>query len=330
MTERATVYNVVQIGPESTAGTAVATTKILKTIDIQPGIKASAKGFRPMGQKFAAMMNVSGKNWTESKINCEEMSYGEIVYLLSSLLKNVTASADGTLPKLWTYAPALAAEDTVKTYTVEVGSSVRAAEFAYGLVTDLTFDISREQAKCSGTMLGHGYTDGITMTAGNTAIETTLTPILPSQFSVYIGSSWANLSAAAALTRAFSVNLQIANRHSPLWVVNQANASFAGHAELPPQVTLKLLLAADSTGMGPLTNLAAGTTTWIRIKAEGAEIESGKPYLFQIDGAYGVTAASDFKDEQGVYAVEWTLEPVYDATATKTIEVQVRNLQASL
>lgn len=330
MTERATVYNTVQIGPESTAGTAVATTKVLKTIDIQPGIKASAQGFRPMGQKFASMMNVSGKNWTEAKINCDEMSYGEIVYLLSSLLKNVTAGADGTLPKLWTYAPALSAEDTVKTYTVEVGSSGRACEFAYGLVTDLNFDINRAEAKCSGTMLGYGYTDGITMTADNTAIETTLTPIMASQFSVYLAASWAGLAGASALERAFSVNLQIANRHSPLWVVNRTNTSFAAHAELAPQITLKLLLAADATGMGPLTNLTAGTTTWVRIQAQGAEIESGKPYLFQIDGAYGVAAAGEFKDEQGIYAIEWTLTPVYDTVATKTIEIKVRNLQAAL
>jgi hypothetical protein len=59
-------------------------------------------------------------------------------------------------------------------------------------------------------------------------------------------------------------------------------------------------------------------------------IETAKPWSLQIDGAYSVYEASEWKDEDGVYAIEWTLKAVYDDTANKTYEVIVRNKLAAI
>lgn len=47
MTERATVAQVTQIGAESTAGTAVAASKLLASLELTGGIKVSNQVFRP-------------------------------------------------------------------------------------------------------------------------------------------------------------------------------------------------------------------------------------------------------------------------------------------
>lgn len=328
MPERATISQVVQVGAESTPGTGVAAGKLLGALQLSGGIKAENKAFRPTGRKYSSFV-VPGREWVEMKLS-GQATYGEIVYPLCSILKNVTASADGTLPKLWTIAPALSAEDTVKTYTVEIGSGVRAHKFTYGLVTEFGLKFTRAGCEIDGTMIGQRITDGITLTATPAAIENPYMPIAGTQIDVKLADSWSGLTAAGVYTRLLSAEWRVAERFKPLWVVDSSNTSWVAHVETPPKVQLKLMVEADATGMALLDLMRAGTAKWARIACTGSLIESAKPYSLQIDGSYDVLDVSEWKDEDGVYAIEWTLEAVYDATATKTIEVIVRNKVASL
>lgn len=328
MAERATIAQVVQIGPEVTPGTGVAAGKMLGALELTGGIKAENKAFRPTGHKYASFV-VPGKEWVEMKLS-GQATYGEIVYPLCSILKNVSPTADGTLPKLWTFAPALSAEDTVKTYTVEQGSAVRAHKFTYGLVTEFGLKFTRDGCEMSGTMIGQRITDAITLTSTPAAIEDPYFPIAGTQIDLKLADSWAGLTAASVFARMLSAEWKIAERFKPLWVLDSSKTSWVAHVETPPKVQLKILVEADATGMALLDLMRAGTGKWARIACTGALIEAGKNWSLQIDGAYNVLEAAEWKDEDGVYAIEWTLEAVYDATATKTIEVIVRNKVASL
>lgn len=324
MSERATVAQVIQLGMEGTPGSAVAATKLVSSFNLDGGIKAENIPFRGGGRKYSSFV-VPNKEWSEWKIS-GQATYGEIVYFLCSILKNVTPSADTTLGQLWTFAPALSAEDTIKTYTVEIGSSVRAQRFAYGLVTELGLKFSRSTGvELDGTMLGRAITDGHTMSAGCAAIEAAPIPITGPQLDFYVADSWAGLAGAGAFARCLTAEWRISNRFNPLWVIASAEGSWVAHVETVPQVRLKVLVEADSAGMAFLTLMRAATQKWASLKAVGATIESGKTYLLQLDGSYNVLNASDFRDEDGVYAIEWELEAVYDTVATKTYEIQVRN-----
>lgn len=329
MAERATIAQVVQIGAESTPGTAVAASKLLASMELTGGIKAENEVFRPTGRKYASFV-VPGREWSEWKIG-GKVTYGEVVYPLCSVMKNVTPSADGTLPKKWVFAPALSTEDTVKTFTVEMGSSARAHSFAYGIVTELGFKFSRKGGvEYDGTLIGQRITDGITMTGAPSSIENPPVPIAGTQIDVITADSWAGLDAGSTFARMLAAEWRIGDRQNPLWVLDSSKTSFVAVVEGTPKMTAKFLVEADATGMGYLTLMRAATQKWVRIKCTGAEIETGKPWLFQIDGCYNVKEPTEFKDQDGVYAIEWGLEPVYDTTAAKTYEVTVRNKVASL
>lgn len=327
---RATISQVVQIGAESTAaqGTAVAAGKLLGALELTGGIKAENKVFRPTGRKYSSFVT-PGKEWVEMKLS-GQATYGEIVYPLASILKSVTPSADTTLGKKWVFAPALSAEDTVQTYTIEQGSSVRSHSFTYGLVTEFGLKFTRDGCEMDGTLIGQRITDGITKTSTPTAIEDPYFPIAGTQIDVKLADSWAGLAGASAFARMLSAEWRVSERFKPLWVLDASKTSWVAHVETPPKVQLKILVEADANGMAPLTLMRAGTPKWAQILCTGALIESGKPWLLQIDGSYNVLEASEWKDEDGVYAIEWTFEAVYDATATKTVEVTVRNKVASL
>ena len=119
----------------------------------------------------------------------------------------------------WTFTPAQSAEDTIKTFTVEQGSSVRAGRFAYGLVTQLGVKFDRSGVAVTGAMLGHAYEDGVTMTGTPAAIA--VQPIQPTEVSVYMDTTGASIG-TTKLTRVLRAEFEIGDRYSPLWTLNSA------------------------------------------------------------------------------------------------------------
>jgi hypothetical protein len=329
MAERATIFQTIQAGLESTPGTGVAANKKFGGISIEPAVKANVKTFRAMGSKFPSMAAV-GKEWVEAKI-AGMAGYGEIIYPLASVLNKPTPTRNipsTGLSYTWVFSPAYNDADVVATYTVEQGSSVRAHKFSNGLVTALGLAATRDDVTLSGNMIGKALQDAITMTAAPTAIE--LVPILGNQVTLYLADTAAGLTGASALARPLTYNWDVSDRFGPLWALNASQTSFATTVEKEPKVGAKMKMEADAEGMGLLTTLRAGATKFLRAKWEGATIETTYKYMLQIDMAVKVTGISDFSDEDGVFALEWSLTNAYDATWGKALEVTVVNQVAAL
>jgi len=268
-----------------------------------------------------------GKEWNEAGIS-GPLTFTEIVYPLASVLNYAAPVQQGvTIAYLWTFTPPQAGVSTNKTFTIEMGSSVRAHSSAYNLVTGLGFNITRDDVEVSGSILGHALADNITLTA--TPTEIALVPVLPTQVSVYIDASGAALGTTKML-RVLRANLEFGDRFSPVWPIDAAQTDFPAHVEDLPTASLKLLMAADTQGMALLTTMRAGDKKFIRIKAEGALIVTAHPYLFQADVCGVVESVSDFSDEDGIYAIEWTFSVAYDSTWAKALEVQVKNALTAL
>jgi len=327
MPERSALTQGVQIGVESTPGTSVAANKSLNSVGIGPAIKVDMQRFLPMGQKYASIIT-PGKEWVEADLEGVG-TYSELIYLLSSLLVSTAGVQQAaTTAYKWTFAPASKSEDTVKTFTVEAGGAIRAHKFSYGLVTEIEMDINRDGISISGAMLGQRLTDNITLTASPTAIEEK--PILPTDIDVFLDSSSGALG-TTKLTRVLNCNIKIGDRFNPVWVLNTANNSFVAHVEAEPSAQITLLLEADSSGMGILTNMRAGTTQFLRMKATSPDLAGAAiPYSVAWDSAIKVSDVGDFSDEDGVFAIEWTFDIVHDATWGKALTVDVINKQITL
>lgn len=328
MPERAAVTQGVQIGVESTPGTNVAANKQMQSIGINSAVSMEPQRFRPMGNKFATIL-VPGKEWVEADIE-GIASYSELLWLFASILKDPGAPATlDTSARKYTFAPAAAAEDTVKTLTVEQGGVVRAHKFNYGLVTDLEITLNRDETSVGGTMIGQRLSDGITMTAGPTAIPNV--PIIPNEVDVYLDTTSAGLG-TTKLLRVLEATISISSRFNPVWVLNSANNSYVAHVEVEPAAEITLMVEADTVGMGFLTQMRAGSTQFLRIKGTSATLAGAatEKYSLTWDAAVKVKEVGDFSDEDGVYAIEWTLEMVYDATWGKAFTVDLVNKETSL
>ncbi|MBX6770883.1 MAG: hypothetical protein IRY83_04105 [Chloroflexi bacterium] len=328
MPDIATVNNIVQIGVEATPGTSVAATKLLQALSIEPAIKADIKTFRPMGGKFATVAAL-GKESVEAKLS-GQATYTEIVYPLASAFAYaapVQISPPSGLAYRWTFTPSQSQTDTIKTYTVEHGSSVRARKWTYGLVTEFGYKLTRDEFTIDGTMLGQALQDGISLTASPTAVP--LVPILPTQVNVYLDSTSAGIG-TTQLLRVLSAEFKMSDRFGPVWPLNSAISGFAAHVETAPKAELKLLVEADAQGMELLTAMRTGDKKYIRITATGPNIETGNDYSFQHDLCGVVSDVSDFSDEDGVYAIEWTFTVAYDAAWGMAQQIQVVNTLSTL
>lgn len=165
MPERSSVLQRTQIGPEVTPGTAVPATKRLgaTSITIQP--EGNINRFGPVGSKFDTIAAI-GKEWSSLGIEGYG-SYPDLSYLLAGLIRNVTpAQQGGSAAYLWTFTPQAAAEDTVKTFTVEQGSTgagSRATRAPYGLINGLKIAWSREGVQVTGDGMAQRIQDDVAL-----------------------------------------------------------------------------------------------------------------------------------------------------------------------
>jgi hypothetical protein len=327
MPERTAIAAAVQIGPEVTPGTAVAANKLFNSIGFEPGIAVDMSRFRPIGQKFDSSV-VLNKEWTEFDITGVG-NYSELIYLLAGVLVDTTPTTVETTGRRWTFAPNSRSADTVRTYTIEQGDAVRAHKFAYGLITELGINISRDGIEIEGSGIGQRITDAITMTATPTALPEV--PMLPGEVSVYLDPTSGALG-TTKLLRALEANITIGDRFNPLWVLNAAIPSFAAHVETAPDVTVELLVEADAQGMALLNTMRASGTHFIRVESISPVLAGATTqfYDFRFDMAGKIDDVSPFEDEDGVYAVTWTNRAVHDATWGKALEARVTNKAAAL
>jgi hypothetical protein len=318
---------VIQLGVETVEGTSVAANKLLGAMSIAPSLQAETTDFRPMGTKYRTLV-IPGKEWVEADV--EGMAtFDEIVYPLASLVSAPVITTVQTTGKQHVFTPNSTLADIIKTYTIEQGSAERAHKFAGGVFSEFGMEFTRESIELSGTMIGTGFTDGITLTPTPTAIPTQ--PMLPAQTNVYLDATAVALG-TTKLTRALQVGWNLSDRYGPLWTLNSTITGYAARIETEPTAEGHLMLEADAAGMGPLTQLRAGATRFLRIEVLDTNLIGAGPAVYKawFDFAIKFNAASEFTDEDGVYAVDWPFTIVHDPTWTKAFLFTVTNNVAAI
>jgi hypothetical protein len=325
MPERTSITQVQQVGVEVTPGTAVAATRRLQSVSISISPNPETSQFRPKGTKFPTV-SVLNREWSTLSIEGQP-TYNEMAYLWSSVLNTAAPTGPVTGAYTWSFQVGNSTADTPKTYTVEEGSSVRAHRVAHAIVDALTIEFSRESISLSGGGFAQALQDGVALSGGTTT--TSLVPMLPGQVCVYKDTTSAGLG-TTLLLRVLSGSVNVSGRWGPLWTVNCTLNSFATYVELEPTVELKIMVEADAQGMAMLDDLRTGAGRFYQVAITGGIIGGAIPYSQKVN-LFGIPSEiGEYADEQGVYAIEFTIKSHYDATWTKALEVLLVNTLAAL
>jgi hypothetical protein len=329
MAERTSVTQVVQIGVEATKGTSVAASKLLPSVAINFGPQATFTEVKASGHKFPTL-EVLGKEWSKLTAPTQPTTYDEIVYFLTSLFAYAAPVQIGvTGAYTWTHDIATKAEDTVKSFTIEQGSAVRAHKATYAQCQGIKLSGDRDKVDFSADLIARSISDGIALTAAPTAVPQV--PILGDDVTVYLDDDSGDLG-TTKLTRLLSWEMSIANKVGPLWVVDKSQTSFVELVEMPIDATVKLTLEADAQGMGLLTAMRNSTRKFIRVDIESdTEAGTGEPYRATFDFAGEVAEQpGEYADRDGVFAIDFTLKLVHDATWDKALTAEVVNSLTAL
>ncbi len=319
--ERSTIFTGVQIGVESTAGTAVAAGKKLLATSFELGSNPDISLFKPMGYKYNTIASLN-REWAEGSIS-GQMSYTDLTYLLASVISNDTPAVVGTTGREYIFISDSDGPDTPVTFTVEQGSSVRAHRVTGALVTGLTLEFANDGCTIDGSLMATAFQDGVAMTA--TPTEIPLQPVQRIEVGVKLADTQAGLAGATYLTRALSASWALTDRYAAIWSLNQSS-TYDATIESEPSGEVTLMMAADAVGMGLLTTMRAGATKFMRIQANGPVIGAGPAtYSLIIDTAFKVSDVSDLRDEDGIFAIEWTGVFTHDATWGKAFQITLIN-----
>lgn len=316
MGEKASVFQVVQLGLEVTAGTPVTATKKLLATSMAPGTRTETDPFRAVGNKYSSFATLV-KEWTESKLD-GRVTYNELLYLLGSMLSVPSPVQQGaTAAYKWTFTSDTDGEDAGKTFTVEQGDGNNAWRAAGVRVSGLEMTFNRQGCTLSGSAIGEALETGVALSAGCTSL--TPRPVLPSHLAIRLADTQAGLAGATPMTRGFSFTWSLTDKVALCWPVGQDPVLVEGPATLEG----KLKLATDTVGMGLFATMRTGTTKWIQLKAEGATIASPYKYTLQLDAPYQIKDVGDFSDQDNIYAVEFSLEGIHDATWGKSFQFDI-------
>lgn len=330
---QSTALMVPQIGVESTPGTAVAATKQLVGMTVQPNIDASITTFTPNGTKVPTVVyNQRGDRMTANVSG--PINYNEIVYALSSMITGVTPTQPDTenaaAAYLWTFSPDVDGADSPKTYTVEIKGPDRSYKFAHGLFNSLQLTSTRTggngSTQMSGSMLGMAMEDGVTATSSLSGLD--IIPITPMEFCIYIDDTAATLG-----TTKFDENF--------VWTFNQpakylpyesqdcATTTFTKVYEQPTTPTLMLQMERNADASALISDMRNGTKKFIRVEATGATIAGDEKYKLTIDFCGAITQPA-FADMEQLATVQYTFTNLLDSTWGKSYEIAVENTVSAL
>jgi hypothetical protein len=333
MPDRYPVSEVVQIGVESTIGTAVVPTIQFGGLGVELDTAAEFDEFSPAGQIPGSIV-APRQEWSTGALSGYP-TYTEMQYPLSNLLgaATITTPSGATLARQWVWTPSAATPWTPKSWTIRRGVAGGTAEEAsYALLSGLMLEFSRTATpSISGDLFARRLDYAATLATTGVTVPT-LVPILPAEGDIWLDSSGASLG-TTKLLRDFMFSYSIADLLGPIWPINSSFNSFAAHGVQKPTLEAKLTLGNDAVGAaGLMANLRAGSSVFVRYKATSAAlIEGATPYSLQIDTALKVSDAPSRSDQDGLLAtLDWTFRNVYDATWGQWLRVTLINGSAAL
>lgn len=162
-------------------------------------------------------------------------------------------------------------------------------------------------------------------------------PLLPNQVSVYYAADRADLfTGDAQRLRNFECEILVDGRHQPFFVQNSSLPSYAGHAERDTEdglrESIRLKCAVDAQGIAYLDDWRNAAKKYVGVQAVSNQLIPGTtlPYILQFQACVGIRAVGDYGDTDGIWTMEYTLEPLDDPTwGGFAYEVMVQNAVAS-
>ena len=257
-----------QMGIETTAGTAVAATRRIPFTEGSYTPTVERKVLDEVRGVLAEYDDVVVRRGSELELT-QELDYENILGPLLCSLANVTATG-ANAPYTWTFTPGRTAPTALATATWEVVESdgtnnVFSQNFALGRPTSLSFAIESETAQMSTTWMGRAATD---LASPATPAERSRTIIPAALFGVWVDDDWASIGTTqAGVVR--SANIEIdPGLVAAYYLAARSNLDMSSWYRGRILGSVSLVIDHDNTfGAGELGHWRNGDLRMVRLSA---------------------------------------------------------------
>lgn len=257
----ATVFQTFQIGDETTPGTAVTADKRILTMGCDISLVAQTKVVRPRGQKYATAAGVNTR-WAMAKL-AGDLDLNAITYILQGGIKSVSATGTAA-PYTWgSFLSDPDGEDTVKTFSVQVGRTLGIWKMAYGLVTGFRLSFDENGGQVAANMVGTAIEDVLLTPSGvmDTATNLGILLNLVHHNTLELSPTYGSLAASEVGYRRFEFGLEDHKR--PAFFV-KGSRDFSDTVEPGPKNQVQLTIEKNATSAGYMTQFEAGSTMFYK------------------------------------------------------------------
>ena len=325
----------VQIGKETTPGTAVAATAILFPDADGFSMEEPRQFHEPEEERNSLAMNrrstLSGIGPVSMQFNGDAL-FEQIQYWFDGLIKQAVISQPDAVNSptvyLWTWTPTFTALSNNRTYTLEFGDDVQAWEVEYSIVQSITLSGSPGQpVKISVTLVGRQMTD--------TTFTAALTPIAPegmaaNKTQLYVDSVFGDLgdTELAGSLIDFSVTLD-----SGIAVTKRLDGKnyFTKHGQNRRRfVTANMTLELNDDTNDYRALFAADTRRYFRLRNTGGVAEDAFLKTLDIDFAGKFRSWGSIGNQDGIDTVAITINSQYDVANSFEGSVALQNTVSAL
>lgn len=325
-----------QLGIESSAGTAVAATVLWRGAGMledqkEPVVVENENvGLIAPSDRIYIPKDAAALEMDEIEANFEQLPY-----LLACGIKDVvTGSADGIgSGKIYAYPfhTSAASLNGIKTATIEGGDNELVEEMEYSFIQKLKISGKPGEAlKVGATWVGRQLT--ATSFTGAIAVPS-VEDILFQKGKLYIDNSGGTIGTTQKANVFLGFDLDIDTGWKPIWT-GDGNLYFSFIKATTPKIEAKITFEMDAISVAERTNWRNKVARLIRLQFQGAALGTpGTTYSYKtlnID-LYGKWTKFDKVDEiDGNDVVTGTFRCLYNATAAKLCDLLVVNEVAAL
>lgn len=323
----------IQLGKETTAGTAVMATTIWRGVASMPEdqrqvvfptedvgfLSGTDRSYIPVYDAVLAMADT-------------EATFEQLPYILEAgIMSVVTGTANtGGSGYTYTYNFPTTAQRTQKTFTIEAGDDNAAEEMEHSYVEDFAISGAPKSAiMVSANWRGRQLSVSSFTT---TATLPTVEEILFNASKLYIDTAGANWGTTQKSQTMLGFNLNVRTGFIPKYT-GDGNLYFSYTVQTEPEITLDVTFEHDGTATTEKAAYRAQTVRKIRVLAEGSTFTTAGTYakktmIIDLVGKWQSFAAIDEIDGNDV--VTGTFAGKYNATAASAGRVIIANLNSSL
>lgn len=327
-----TALRKVQLGKESTPGTAVAATALLRLNGLWEDLQETK--FSEVHEGYLSGRRAPHVPLVLAKIAVEgEATFEQLPYILEMAVKSTSPTTDTGSGYIYTYPFATTSQLTARTYTIEAGDDQAMEESAYCYCQDFELSGAAGEAwQVSANIFGRQIVDTDTFTPSTDITVTAVEEMLFQKTKLYIDADTDAIGTTQKSSTLLAANLKVKggqmHQHT-----GDGNLYFSFLKNIGPEVILEITFEHDATATTAKTNWRAKTPRLIRLLIQGSSLTSSGAYAVKtciIDLA-GYWEKIDKIDEiDGNDVIKGTFRAQYNETAGLFAQILVVNELSAL